>query len=150
MACLLGYGVEGVYMSNWDDKDELGQCSSDEDYNNVMEIADAIGITCNRVEFVKEYWTDIFRYAFIIIISIISLGVVFGYRSNSDFLQDLQNGYTPNPDILCNEKIKFGVFRKHVFSKLGATMLATGHYGRIRKHHNGGIVLYNSISTATR
>ena len=65
--------------------------------------------------------------------------LVFGYYSNSDYIQDLQRGYTPNPDILCNEKIKFGVFQKHVFDKCGAKMMATGHYGRIRKQD--GILL---------
>ena len=55
----LGYTVQGVYMSNWDESS--GQCSTDNDYNDVIEISNKIGIDCTRVEFVKEYWNEIFR-----------------------------------------------------------------------------------------
>ena len=59
------------------------------------------------------------------------------YHCNSIFIQDLQRGYTPNPDIVCNEKIKFGVLQKYIVNKMGVSLMATGHYARIHKRHDG-------------
>lgn len=57
-----GYQVEGVYMTNWDEQDEHGEgCTSAKDYQSVTEICKQLGINCSRAEFVKEYWTDVFR-----------------------------------------------------------------------------------------
>lgn len=49
----------------------------------------------------------------------------------SSFLQDYQQGLTPNPDILCNKHIKFDAFLQHALGKLGADAIATGHYARV-------------------
>ena len=51
----------GVYMHNWDELDESGQCTSERDFAHVEEICRHIHIPCLRVNFVKEYWNEVFR-----------------------------------------------------------------------------------------
>ena len=48
-------------MRNWDKRDETGQCSADADYRRVTELCAALDIPCTQVNFVKEYWNDVFR-----------------------------------------------------------------------------------------
>ena len=50
-------------MSNWDENNENGGCSSEEDYKQVADVCRKIDIRCSRAEFVKEYWNDVFRFA---------------------------------------------------------------------------------------
>ena len=49
-------------MVNWDEKDELGVCTSDTEYRQVQEVCHHIGILCHRVEFIKEYWNNVFKW----------------------------------------------------------------------------------------
>ncbi len=100
-----GYHVIGLFMKNWEEKDENGVCSSSLDYEDVRRVCDQIDIPYYAVNFVKEYRTRVF----------------------SQFLEDLKKGLTPNPDILCNREIKFKVFFNKAM-ELGADYLATGHY----------------------
>lgn len=51
----------GVHMQNWDELDESGHCSSESDFDSVQEICAHIKIPCLRVNFVKEYWNEVFR-----------------------------------------------------------------------------------------
>jgi tRNA-specific 2-thiouridylase len=53
---------------------------------------------------------------------------VLWWSVNSNLLKEYQNGYTPNPDILCNRQIKFDAFYKYALDKLDANAIATGHY----------------------
>jgi len=53
---------------------------------------------------------------------------VLCWSVNSTLLKEYQNGYTPNPDILCNRQIKFDAFYKYALGKLDANAIATGHY----------------------
>lgn len=113
-----GYEVEGLFMRNWDSfvngetKDapvgETGICPQEEDYNDALEVCKKIGIPLHRKDFVKEYYDYVFKY----------------------FLDELKNGRTPNPDIMCNKYIKFDMFAKEA-SKLGADYIATGHYAKL-------------------
>lgn len=113
-----GYEVIGLFMRNWDssiNNDILGNpnlnnniCPQEQDYNDALEVCKKIDIPLHRVDFVKEYWDNVFTY----------------------FLDELQKGRTPNPDIMCNKYIKFDVFIKEAI-KLGADYIATGHYARI-------------------
>ena len=52
----------GVFMVNWDELDERDQCSSEADYSQVERICRHIAIPCHRVNFVKEYWNEVFRW----------------------------------------------------------------------------------------
>ncbi len=103
-----GYNVIGLFMKNWEEKDSQGVCRSTQDYEDVVKVCTQLEIPCYSVNFVKEYWDNVF----------------------SHFLEELKLGYTPNPDILCNREIKFKVFFEKAMS-LGADYLATGHYCRI-------------------
>jgi len=105
-----GYDVIGIFMKNWDDTDEFGVCTATEDYNDVIRVANQIGIPYYAVNFEKEYWDKVFTY----------------------FLDEYKAGRTPNPDVMCNKEIKFKAFLDHAL-KLGADYLATGHYARVEK-----------------
>ncbi len=103
-----GYDVIGIFMKNWDDTDEFGVCTATEDYEDVIRVANQIGIPYYAVNFEKEYWDKVFTY----------------------FLEEYKAGRTPNPDVMCNKEIKFKAFLDHAM-KLGADYLATGHYARV-------------------
>lgn len=105
-----GYTVIGLFMKNWEEKDEKGVCLSASDFEDVQKVCGQLDIPCYTVNFVKEYQELVF----------------------SHFLTELKKGYTPNPDILCNREIKFKVFLDKAIA-LGADYLATGHYCRIKK-----------------
>lgn len=100
-----GYRVIGLFMKNWEEKDEQGVCQSAQDYDDVRRVCDTLDIPYYTVNFVEEYRTQVF----------------------SQFIEDFKRGLTPNPDILCNREIKFKVFLDKAF-ELGAEYLATGHY----------------------
>ena len=108
-----GYDVIGIFMKNWDDTDEFGVCSAEEDAEDVRRVCDQIDIPYYTVNFEKEYYDKVFQY----------------------FLDEYAAGRTPNPDVMCNREIKFGEFL-HKALELGADFVATGHYARIE--HNGG------------
>lgn len=103
-----GYDVVGIFMKNWDETDDLGYCTSAEDYEDVRRVCDQIGIPYYSVNFEKEYWNKVFKY----------------------FLDEYKSGRTPNPDVMCNKEIKFKAFLEHAL-KLGADYLATGHYAQV-------------------
>lgn len=112
---LQGYRVLGLFMKNWDETNPDGSCPADDDYQDVIKVCEKIDIPYYSVNFVKEYWDGVF----------------------TEFLEDYKNGFTPNPDILCNREIKFKVFYQRA-KLLGADYLATGHYcqlenGKLKK-----------------
>ncbi|MBO7345280.1 MAG: tRNA 2-thiouridine(34) synthase MnmA [Clostridia bacterium] len=100
-----GYNVVGLFMNNWEEKDECGACTGEEDFADVRRVANAIGIPYYSVNFAKEYMDRVFSY----------------------FLEEYNAGRTPNPDVLCNREIKFKDFKETAF-RLGADYIATGHY----------------------
>lgn len=100
-----GYRVIGMFMKNWEEKDENGVCQSSKEYADAAAVAEKIGIPFYSVNFVKEYWDNVFAH----------------------FIAEFKQGYTPNPDILCNREIKFKAFYEKA-RELGADYLATGHY----------------------
>ena len=113
-----GYDVVGVFMRNWEETDEEGICTADEDYKYVRNVCDQIGIPYYTVNFSKEYWNRVFEY----------------------FLEELRLGRTPNPDVMCNKEIKFKAFLDFAL-KLDASYLATGHYARIGDDGNKKLLL---------
>lgn len=122
-----GYEVIGLFMRNWDslvNNDTLGNpnigndiCPQEVDYNDALKVCEFLNIPLHRVDFIKEYWDNVFSY----------------------FLEELKRGRTPNPDIMCNKFIKFSSFKEEA-RKLGADYIATGHYARIN-----GAKLYRGI-----
>lgn len=61
-------------------------------------------------------------------VSIVAYGHLLFF--SSPFLKDYQSGSVPNPDIVCNRQIKFGVFLRHALKQFSADAIATGHYAR--------------------
>ncbi len=105
-----GYDVMGVFMKNWNEEDENGVCTADQDFEDVRRICDAIDIPYYSVNFAREYWEKVF----------------------SIFLEEYKAGRTPNPDVLCNKEIKFKAFLDFCM-EIGAEEIATGHYCRVNK-----------------
>ncbi|TNK93019.1 tRNA 2-thiouridine(34) synthase MnmA, partial [Mycoplasmopsis pullorum] len=101
-----GYEVVGLFMRNWDsmlNNDILGNesisqdvCPQELDYRDAQLVAQKLDIPLYRVDFVKEYWDNVFQ----------------------NFIDEYKKGRTPNPDILCNKYIKFDAFAKYAFNEL--------------------------------
>ena len=110
-----GYDVSCCFMRNWDsalNNDVLGNdtlndeiCTQEADYNDAKKVADSLGLELLRIDFMKEYWDNVFN----------------------NFVEEYKKGRTPNPDILCNKYIKFDSFLKFAIEK-GFDKIATGHY----------------------
>lgn len=103
-----GYEVEGLFMKNWEEQLPGGECMWEADVEDAMHICELLEIPINTVDLANDYWEKVF----------------------SNFLEEYKNGRTPNPDVLCNQEIKFSAFLDHA-TDLGAKKIATGHYARI-------------------
>ena len=110
-----GYRVIGLFMKNWEETGPDDQCTSAQDWEDVQRVCEKLDIPHYAVNFAKEYWDGVF----------------------AQFLKEYQQGYTPNPDILCNREIKFKVFFEKAM-QLGADYLATGHYCQNRLDATSG------------
>ena len=100
-----GYDVIGVFMNNWEEDGPDGVCTAEQDWADVRQVCDLIGIPYYSVSFAREYWDRVFSY----------------------FLKEYRAGRTPNPDVLCNREIKFSAFLDFAM-QLGASRMATGHF----------------------
>lgn len=109
-----GYNVIGYYMKNW--STDLGKfkCPWKEDRDYALRVASHLDIPFYTLNFEKEYKKKVVDYLFA------------GYKK----------GITPNPDIMCNKEIKFKLFLEKAL-KLGADLIATGHYAQVKKDKNG-------------
>jgi len=102
-----GFSVQGLFMSNWDDDD--GYCTAAADFQDARRVCEILGLPLHRVSFAKAYRERVF----------------------SLFLREYAAGRTPNPDVLCNREIKFGICFEYM-QRLGADWIATGHYAQVR------------------
>ncbi|GIP57398.1 tRNA 2-thiouridine(34) synthase MnmA [Paenibacillus sp. FSL W8-0186] len=119
-----GYDVIGIFMKNWDDTDEFGRCTAEEDAEDVRRVCEQIDIPYYTVNFEKEYYDKVFAY----------------------FLEEYKRGRTPNPDVMCNREIKFGEFLNKAMD-LGADYVATGHYARVVQEHDGQYKLLRGVDS---
>src|SRR3984957_5215192 len=103
-----GYAVQGLFMSNWEDDDDA-YCTTAEDFQDARRVCETLGIALHRVSFAAQYRERVFQL----------------------FLREYAAGRTPNPDVLCNREIKFGVCLDYMH-RLGASWIATGHYARLQ------------------
>ncbi|HEY0747043.1 MAG TPA: tRNA 2-thiouridine(34) synthase MnmA [Steroidobacteraceae bacterium] len=103
-----GFAVQALFMSNWED-DADSYCTTASDFQDARKSCEILGIPLHRVSFAAEYRERVF----------------------SHFLREYAAGRTPNPDVLCNREIKFGVCLDYM-RRLGASWIATGHYARLR------------------
>ncbi|WP_023469901.1 tRNA 2-thiouridine(34) synthase MnmA [Blattabacterium cuenoti] len=108
-----GYEVIGLFMHNWEEEEESYnhyKCTWKEDSIDAMLVAKQLNIPFQVIEMKNEYKKHIINYMF----------------------NEYRLGKTPNPDILCNRKIKFSIFLKKALD-LGADLIATGHYVNKKK-----------------
>jgi tRNA-specific 2-thiouridylase len=103
-----GYDVTGVYMKNWSQDLPGFTCPWKEDYQDAKRVAVQLGIDFKMYDFETEYRQKVVDY------------MVAGYQA----------GITPNPDIMCNQEVKFKLFLETALED-GADMIATGHYARV-------------------
>ena len=115
-----GYEVHALFMKNWDDDDGSPYCSAKEDFMDAVFISEQLNIPLEQVSFSKEYKENVFTY----------------------FLEELEAGRTPNPDILCNKEIKFKEFYKYAM-RYEYDYIATGHYVQ-----TDNISLYKGIDSS--
>lgn len=103
-----GYDIVGAYMKNWINEDNvIGHCPWMQDIDDARAVCDRLGIEFRVVNLMQEYRERIVQY------------LLDGYA----------RGLTPNPDVMCNREIKFGVFRAWAKDN-GFAAVATGHYAR--------------------
>lgn len=95
--------IKGVFMHNWEE--DGGECRADEDRKDALLICSRLLIPFSTRNFSSQYMENVFK----------------------EFLDGYKNGFTPNPDILCNREVKFKVFLNDAIS-MGASHIATGHY----------------------
>lgn len=113
-----GYDVVGLFMKNWDEKDDDGQCLAAQDAEDARRVANKLDIPYYTINFEKEYWDRVFTY----------------------FLDEYKKGRTPNPDVMCNQEIKFNAFLDYAL-KLDGKYLAMGHYAQVEKRDQGFFLL---------
>jgi tRNA-specific 2-thiouridylase len=118
-----GYSIQGLFMSNWEDDDDA-YCTTAADFQDARKVCETLGIPLHRVSFADQYRERVF----------------------SHFLREYTAGRTPNPDVLCNREIKFGVCLDYM-QRLGGSWIATGHYARLR-HTESGPQLLKAADTA--
>lgn len=104
-----GYNVTGVYMKNWS-KDLPGMsCPWLDDYQDAKRVAVQLGIDFKMYDFEKDYQHKVVDY----------------------MLDEFKAGRTPNPDIMCNQEVKFKLFLNTALDD-GTDMIATGHYAQVK------------------
>lgn len=106
-----GYEVTGVFMQCWDFKAD--GCRAEEDRASAVTVASALGIKFLHLDFVEQYKDRVIKY----------------------FYDEYRKGRTPNPDVMCNKEIKFGLFYKWAMEN-GFDYVSTGHYARV-EHIDG-------------
>jgi len=108
-----GFRVTAVFMQNWSE-DGSGFSTAGQDFQDARAVATELGIPLHKVDFSAQYRERVF----------------------AAFLAQLRAGKTPNPDVLCNREIKFQPFVEHA-RRLGADLIATGHYARVEQAADG-------------
>jgi tRNA-specific 2-thiouridylase len=111
-----GYNVTGVYIKCWDIKED--GCAADEDRAYALQTSIKLGIKFETLDFQKEYQKKVIDY----------------------FYNEYSRGRTPNPDIVCNKEIKFGMFFDWA-TENGFDFVATGHYARVMEFEKGSYQL---------
>lgn len=103
-----GYDVTGIYMKNWSQDLPGFECPWKQDYNDAKRIAVQLGIPFKMYDFESDYRQKVVDY----------------------MIDEYKAGRTPNPDVMCNQEIKFKIFLETALED-GADMVATGHYANV-------------------
>lgn len=109
-----GHEVTAFYIKIWleDELSYLGHCPWEEDLSYITKVCQKIDVPLQIISLQREYWDYVVKYT----------------------ISEIQAGRTPNPDVLCNSRIKFGVFFNHIdpsFEKI-----ASGHYAQLIEKDN--------------
>ena len=104
-----GYDVTGVYMKNWTQDLPGMRCPWADDLADAKRVAVQLGIDFKVYDFEQEYKQKVVDY----------------------MIDEYKLGRTPNPDIMCNQEVKFKLFLETALTD-GADMIATGHYARVK------------------
>jgi len=106
-----GHEVTAFYLKIWleDELSFLGECPWEDDLSYVRAVCEQAGVPLEIVPFQKEYWERVVVYT----------------------IDEVKNGRTPNPDMLCNARIKFGAFYDYIGDRF--EKIATGHYARVEE-----------------
>ena len=100
-----GYLVKGIYMRTWmHEEGILADCPWQDDMQSARSVADHLGIEFEVINMINHYQDHVVR----------------------ELIEGYKHGITPNPDIICNQHIKFGALLDYALKQ--GYMLATGHY----------------------
>ena len=113
-----GHDVTGVFFKPWSPDTKVAFCNWREDRQDAMRVCTKLGVPFKTWDFSKEYGKNVAKY------------MIEGYRA----------GITPNPDVMCNKEIKFGLFLRRAL-KEGADYIATGHYIQIKRGKSNTLLL---------
>lgn len=107
-----GHDVTAFYLKIWleDEVAFLGECPWEQDLVHVRAVCEKEQVPLQVIPLQKEYWEHVVQHT----------------------LELVRGGYTPNPDILCNQRIKFGLFLNHIDNSYDK--IATGHYAQVVEH----------------
>lgn len=116
-----GHSITAFYLKIWleDELSFLGTCPWEEDLSYAQAVCDQAGVPLEVVSLQKEYWDEVVSYT----------------------IAEIKAGRTPNPDILCNQRVKFGAFYKKIDESFN--FVATGHYAK-RVDVAGQALLYRA------
>lgn len=118
-----GHDLVGAYMKNWINEDNvIGHCPWQQDIEDARRVAEQIGIEFHVVNLMRDYRERVVQY------------LLDGYA----------RGLTPNPDVMCNREIKFGVLRAWAKDQ-GFAAVATGHYARRVERDDGTCELLEGV-----
>jgi len=122
-----GHGVVGAFMKNWSDTPDpvTGGCGWKRELEDAQVVAALLDIPLVVLDFEAEYRQEVI----------------------DPMVREYASGRTPNPDVVCNRVVKFGLFRERA-ARLGITRVATGHYARLRQGGSGRTELRQARDTA--
>ena len=122
-----GHDIVGAYMKNWINEDNvIGHCPWMQDIEDARAVADTIGIEFRVVNLMQDYRRLVVDY----------------------LLDGYQRGLTPNPDVMCNREMKFGVFANYAKNE-GFGAVATGHYARRIENCRRGFTPRSNVIAAS-
>lgn len=109
-----GLKPKAFYLKIWleDELSHLNECPWEEDWSYASAVCNKAGVELEAVPFQKEYWDRVVNYT----------------------IAEAKAGRTPNPDIMCNSRVKFGAFYDYIGERF--PLIATGHYARSEHNHN--------------
>mmetsp|Transcript_8719 Transcript_8719/g.15827 ORF Transcript_8719/g.15827 Transcript_8719/m.15827 type:complete len:713 (-) Transcript_8719:38-2176(-) len=118
------HDVTAFYLKIWleDELAHLGQCPWEDDWNVCVDVCEQAGVPLESMSLQKEYKEKIISYT----------------------IEEAKMGRTPNPDVMCNSRVKFGCFLEGIADR-GFDYVASGHYAQLEDNGNGGKRLIRGV-----